>query len=59
MKFVIYKNDKEVIVTTKKKERELLEECFGKNGDRDLEDYDRDESIDIGVCISARLFREW
>ena len=59
MKFVIYSGNHEVLVTTKKKEAKLIEECFGKTGDRDLEDYDRDESVDIAVCVTSGLKVDW
>jgi hypothetical protein len=41
--FVIYATNDEVIVTTKKKEQKMLEEYFGDNTNRSVEEYNRCE----------------
>ena len=57
--FVIYTGNHEILITTDKKEHKLLKECFGKQNDREIEDYDRDESHDVAVCIESHLRRDW
>jgi hypothetical protein len=62
MKFVIYTDGNEVIITTKKNEAMMLEQCFaghGGEGDRCLEEYDRDESKDHSVSITCNTYRDW
>jgi len=67
MKFIIYTRcsgfgQDEVIITSKKYEKNMLRDCFlnhGGDGDRELEDYDRVESNETSVCLTSRLFQEW
>ena len=54
--YVIYKNDKEVLICTKKKEEALKEEYFLEGADRDLDDYDRSESSEAVICITSRVY---
>ena len=55
--FVTYTSDHEVIVTTKELEKEMLYEWFELGG-RELEEYNREESKDEAVQITATL-RLW
>ncbi len=51
---IVYEGQDEVIVTTDELEKQTLKEWF-KDGDRDLEDYDRIEIKDEAVAITATL----
>jgi len=52
---IVYWNDSEVIVTTKKNEKRTVKEWFAKNTGRDIEDFDREEMADGSVCVSTRM----
>ena len=57
-KFVIYKNDDEIIVTTAKSEDQALAELFDDklaSACRSFEDYERFEQEDSNVIISALI----
>ncbi len=53
--FVIYSSRDEVLVTTKKRERKMLEEFFDETCGRDKDDYDRKEVSDSCVEITNNL----
>ena len=66
MKFVTYTDGDEVIITTKKLEERMLEECFSPDdinphgtGDRELVAYYREESSDNSISFSTSLHRNW
>jgi hypothetical protein len=50
---VVYSNDEEILITEKEIENELVREWFVK-GLRDLEDYDRTETVEV-IQIHSRL----
>ena len=52
--FVTFTTRDEVIVTTLTQESLMLKEYFGP-GNRDIEDYDREESPDCAVQVQARV----
>lgn len=52
--FVVFTNTEEVLVTTKSQEKKMRKLYFTE-GSRDINDYDRTESNDPGVCITAKL----
>lgn len=52
--FIIYSNDSEVIVTTRKKEAKMLRRFFDEDG-RNVDEYDRTEDNDCGFQINAKL----
>jgi hypothetical protein len=58
VRFIIYYGADEVIITTPKCEAKMLKMCFTQ-GDRNLEDYDREESNDDSVGFSTRISRQW
>ena len=60
--FVIYSDGVENIITTIKKESDMLRMCFkdhGGEGDRNLEDFEREESKENSVSISCGSYRDW
>jgi hypothetical protein len=67
MTFVIWRNYREVIVTTKKKEPAVLKACFKAKpftnpdgeGDRDMDEWDRDISEDDCVGFSSTIWLDW
>jgi hypothetical protein len=51
IKFIIYRNCEEILVTTPELEKAMI-----KEGQRDLDDYDRDEvSDECAVCITPAM----
>ncbi len=56
--FVVYSNDEEVLVTTKRRECKFIKESFTEGG-RDLEDYDREEVSGSGVGVGSKLVSLW
>ena len=52
--FIVYLGNDEVIVTTEKKEKKTIKIWF-KDGDRDLEEYDREEVSDPAVELCSRI----
>ena len=52
-KFVIFEGNDELIVTTRKNERDVLTHVFEEPSDRDLADYDRTEIDDLYLAISV------
>ena len=50
--FVYYSNGEEVIVTTKSREPEMLENYF-ENGKRNKDDYNREVTSNSAVVIEA------
>ncbi len=50
--FVVYKDDSEVIVTTAKREKKMLDLYFTK-GERDPKDYNRSEISGIATVIET------
>lgn len=67
MKFVIYTDGDEVIITTVKKEYKMLKMCFAPEeawnpdgeGDRNLEDFERDISSDDSIGFTSHMLRNW
>jgi len=55
MKYVVYQNDNETIVCTKKMEQEMLDDLFRKSYGRDIENYDRSVVKDNSVWLSSSI----
>ncbi len=53
--FVVYSSNDEVLVTTRKNEKAMLLEWFAPHTGRDLDDYDREESKESAIQISADM----
>jgi hypothetical protein len=51
--FIVYRDDSEVIVTTRKREKRMLKEFFGPGMGRDLNNYDREEITNDAVWIGS------
>ncbi|HWY35112.1 MAG TPA: hypothetical protein VNX68_10735 [Nitrosopumilaceae archaeon] len=54
MKFVVYSNNEEVIVSTLETEHKVISDYF-TNGDRVLDEYDRDVKEDSAISIRNHL----
>ena len=54
-------NNNETIITTTKREHEMLKEYFGPDMDRDVEDYDREVAGKqaSAVTFSSEIKRDW
>ena len=52
---IMYKGNDELIVTTAKNEKAMLDECFGATAHRDERDYVRVEPGSMVVQVTAHL----
>lgn len=52
--FIIYSSFDEILICTEEKEAEAKKEYF-EDGDRNINDYDREVSNDCFVVVHARL----
>lgn len=56
--FIVYSNESEVIVTTKKNEKRTIKDYFTEAG-RDLDEYDREEIKADAVSVRTHAKVYW
>jgi hypothetical protein len=52
---IVYQNDGETLITTVEREPEFLDEWFGPGTGRFVAEFDRTETADVAILVSANV----